>query len=202
MFSTDSCQCPCTTNGCLPIRVLFASFSSTYGLVSNLSAITLFLELVLLLGSLEQSSINPAYLDALFRLQKFDELGMKHTCCTGRCYPLSRFENVSPFYCPPREDEFAERATMHSLVEEEEELVEIREEEECYADILESHCVDGYASNASSVEVELIRVLSRRAVMIEEILVGVYQRKTRARKEKQAAINKLKVRKYHLAMLD
>jgi hypothetical protein len=129
------------------------------------------LEWYLLLKHFASLEVLHQALAALFRLQRFDELGMTHTCCFIQEDGLSQTNFESPeddeiygIHADPRNESV------------EDDLEEIMDEEEEYIELLDTACRDFEKESGQSDERRWITILARLAVFIEE---GVKRRMDR-----------------------
>jgi ankyrin repeat protein len=101
-LQVDSCRCACSVSGCTPTSRLLRTYQSHFGNAISLSNIAWLLEWYLLLNHLTSPEVLRQALTAMFRLQKFDELSMTHTCCAKHKDKLG-FEKQH-FYSPQKDE--------------------------------------------------------------------------------------------------
>jgi ankyrin repeat protein len=164
-LQADSCLCACSVFGCTPTSRLFYACTSYFGGGITLSNITWLLEWYILLKHLRSPEVLHQALAALFRFQKFEELGMTHTCCAK--HKRSGFFYDENFH-PSWEDEVQGAANDIKVDRTEGDSYEIMEEEEEYMELLEVTCKDFEELSENTDERKWINVLARRAVFIEE----------------------------------
>jgi ankyrin repeat protein len=186
----DDCVCLCSLSGCTPLALLLSSGDWHQPQIRNLEAIPWLLEWLILMQH-ERAAEAHAVLMTLYRRQRFDELGMTHTCCRRRQSSSSYLGYVDQFkrpidderYC--KEDESNtdfEGGEIDNLSEQAIDAEEIRDEEKFFAEKLRRNCDDFSVIASADMEVSWISLLSRRAVMMEEALL-----KTKIKRDKQTA---------------
>ena len=165
---SDSCTCRCGSQGCTALQFFLPSIHLLSGRRHNLCWIPWVIELFLLLRGLRKGELDKL-INSLTRRQRFDELGLTHTCClTEQSYLLSHTNHI-PFYS----DSFRQEHTEHKkncgcsvkfghedLHEEQIELV----------DNLEGYC-QAFEKSQETVPIDyeysLIAMLARRTVFVE-----------------------------------
>lgn len=178
MSQGDSCSCPCSSTGCSPIRGLFwDDVWNVWELFRHrkkrpLEAIPRIVEFFLVLkNSGEQKAIVQAILD-IHRYQTFEEWGMTHTCCIhdGGWYYDGPRPQVD-FHCP-KEDYHMEQGKCNVAKSKEwdSEFVEITNEQEELARLLDETCTDYAAMLNDAIEDRLLELLARRVVLLEHQL--------------------------------
>jgi ankyrin repeat protein len=185
----DDCVCLCSLSGCTPLAVLFSSGHWHRPQMKNLEAIPWLLEWLILV-QYERAAEAHAVLMTLYRRQRFDELGMTHTCCTRRMpyfYPgyIDQFKRPIDDEVHREEDEFHtdhESGEVDNKSEQAIDAEEIRDEEKFFAEELQRNCDDFSVIASADLEASWISVLSRRAVMMEEAIL-----KTKTKRDKQTA---------------
>jgi hypothetical protein len=93
--SSDSCTCHCSSKGCTALQFFLPSIHSLAGRRNNLHWIPWVLEAFLLLNGLQKRGLQ-THTKSLVRRQRFDEIGLTHTCCVASEIPfLSQY--TSPY---------------------------------------------------------------------------------------------------------
>jgi ankyrin repeat protein len=167
--NTDNCECSCSPHGCTLVRCILPRIYSHAGRVYNLVGIPWVIELFLLLGRRSQSIALAMLIKSLYRRQRFDELGLMHTCCLAQ-----RPSHNNHYSCPyssaanaENEDEDVINLTdtigvqrIEELADEEEELRAILEIDcERFEDIQELPYPGGNTT--------LLEILAQRAAFIK-----------------------------------
>lgn len=175
----DNCSCPCSSDGCSPIRAIFWKDDNSFHSRKNaLEAIPWILELFLVLShSGQERSLAQAVLD-LHRYQTFEEWGMIHTCCIhdGGHWdfgPRPRVEFYRPHEDFHRNQDDCRAETPRETSEEwDSEFIEITNEQEELAQLLDQACADYAVMLNGAIQDRLVELLARRVVLLEHQLEG------------------------------
>jgi hypothetical protein len=185
--NTDNCKCPCSPHGCTLVRCVFPQIYSHRGRVYNLVGIPWFIELFLLLGWRSQGTALTVLIKSLYRRQRFDELGLTHTCCLAQ----QSFSNA-PYNNPYSSASDAENQDVDALGSIDaigvQRIEEIADEEEELRDLLEVDCERFEAIQElphSSGNTTLLGILTRRAVFIKSGMEEAALKSTSRRKRSQ-----------------
>ena len=172
VIGEDNCVCSCSVSGCMALTYHFHQCHWSKPQSESLKAIPWLLEWWILLTKLQPESMK-AVASALFRRQRFDELGMTHTCCLRKEVGYLGTERwCRPFWC--ERGHIQQDNILPGKDDEAEDLREIREEEEEEAQKLQTdHCNISSSIQDATVEPEniFITLLARRALMLEERLI-------------------------------
>jgi ankyrin repeat protein len=129
--NSDSCECACSTDGCTIVRCILPQIYSSTGRVRNLVGILWMIEFLLLLKQKAQHTDFTVLIKSLYRRQRFDELGLSHTCCLVQdndyaCRYSSPYESAmeAEKKCEDstKRAQAISRQTAEELADEEEEL--------------------------------------------------------------------------------
>lgn len=188
MQQGDCCRCECSSSGRLSLGNLLAQCHWHKPQLRNLCTIPWLLEWLILLPWSQFDEIN-ALANALYRRQRFDELGMTHTCtCQTSTDSWSKDADrwIEPSECVRGVcDRHGGRA--EDRCEEEVDREEIWNEERTFAQKPHDDCDKFSAAVNTDHESSWIYVLARRAVMMEESLVeAAWKYEDRAREEAEA----------------
>lgn len=176
----DRCVCPCSSSGCTPLRKLLTSPSGSKYQALNLATIPWLLEWYLLIFHSDRELLS-RHNSELYRLQRFDELGMTHTCCAFR----GSGKRYHSFFTvrTPLEDERASYHDEYCDSEPAEDIVEkaeIRNAENQLEAQLGRECDTFESLHESSRDIAWVKTLARRAVMMEEALAGTQPERNEA----------------------
>ncbi len=164
--------------GCSVTSNLFYDYTEMFRNGVSLSGIPWLLEWYMLLKYMRPPEVLQQALKDLFRFQKFEELGMTHTCRnkhTDSCFDYNKG------FHPPREDEIWGMTIKLEADETEDDIQEIINEEEEFVDLLQGACIDFEKLSDKSDENKWISILGRRAVFIEEANRKIVDRNTSQR---------------------
>jgi hypothetical protein len=183
--SPDRCTCYCSSHGCTALQSFLPGINSGRGRTHNLRWVPWIIELFLLLRRLRKSGLQ-VLIKSLMRRQRFDELGLTHTCClTSKSSPISRYS--SPYNGAMAEEERSEdnhvppvNADHKELWEEQEELVKPLE---AYCETFSS----GKDLTPAECESALFSTLARRIVFIER---GLTQALSQAKLQHQLTVQR------------
>lgn len=163
ILQSDTCSCACSADGCSPLRMLFSHAPHHYNGPSRIIATTPFiLEWYLLVHGIQGQEASSQAAACWYRLQKFDELGMVHTCCTTYLHTIRHPVYLEkPLWEPGWRDRQCENKQAEEGLQEAE---IIQEEQQHLRSELEREC-DG---QSSTNWYGLLKPLARRVVMMEE----------------------------------
>lgn len=167
ILHTDSCLCPCTHNGCSPLKMLFSSAPhESDAIEKNLAAIPWAIEWYLLVKEILGEEVGGTVVAGWNKLQTFDGLGMVHTCCSVYCrHIINPRATEGPSEDEDEKHEVWSRTRAEDLRQEAE---EIQKEQEGYRILLEEAC-SKFEKKQPTLETQgILHVLARRSVMMEE----------------------------------
>lgn len=176
--SSDCCTCPCSSQGCTALRFLLPNIYSRGNRGHNLLWIPCIVELFILLRSFHKEGLQ-SLIRSLVRRQRFDEIGLTHTCCLTLDDTFIR-QYSSP-YMRSVELERSEDCHGRTINADHNEHGELHEEQEELVEELEEYCQDFAKRNElapTDCESTLITTLARRVVFIE---LGSTQAETNSR---------------------
>jgi hypothetical protein len=171
----DSCLCACSISGCTATSYLFHTCKSMLNYGITLSTISWLLEWYILLKYLKPPQILKQALNSLFRYQKFEELGMTHTCCIE---PSMLSYLLDEHFHHPSEDGRYNTGYCKETAEMDEDIHEILDEEEEFRAMLDTACKDFEEPPGTSDEDKWIEILARRAAFIEEANKSIIDKKS------------------------
>lgn len=155
---SGSCQCPCSPRGFNVLHLFLSGIHSQRLRIHNLRWIPWVIELFLLLRRLQKRGLQ-IFIQCLVRRQRFDEIGMSHTCYLNSTCGMR--------YLDPRYLEYG------GTLEPEPDFEELLEEQQQLTDELERYC----EQDSEDWESVLVNTLARRVVFIErgsnQFLVGI-----------------------------
>ena len=164
------CQCFCSSHGCNTLHFFFRGIHSQSRRKGNLYHIPWLVELFLLLRGHQKKGLR-TFVRSLVRRQRFDEIGLSHTCCLASGSSRSFLERRRLSAWDLEHDSTPEISHQ--------DFGELRDEQEQLIDELEQYC----ETDPEDWEHALIRTLARRVVFIErgseDFVVGASLRRTR-----------------------
>jgi ankyrin repeat protein len=162
--SSDFCTCHCSSQGCTALQFLFPSIHSDGGRRHNLRWLPWTIEHFLLLRGLHKGGLQ-ILIKSLIRRQRFDEIGLTHTCC------LTLKSSFLPRYFSPYVGATAEECCEDDHVSPiNVDHKELQEEQQELVEALEGYCQDFAKQEEltpTDCESALITTLARRIVFIE-----------------------------------
>lgn len=171
MQQGDYCRCQCSSSGCLSLGNLLAQCHWHKPQLQNLCTVPWLLEWLILLFWSRPEELN-ALANALYRRQRFDELGMTHTCnCHKNTNAWSERADgwIRSSECM-RGGCDRHHSRTGNCCEEACDREEIWDEERILSQKLHDDCDKFSAAVNTDHESSWVYVLARRAVMMEESL--------------------------------
>ncbi|ORY18941.1 hypothetical protein BCR34DRAFT_258918 [Clohesyomyces aquaticus] len=165
--SSDSCTCHCSSRGYTALQFLFPGLHSQERRNHNLQWIPCIVEMFLLLRGLHKRGLE-MLIKALIRRQRFDEIGLTHTC-----FLASEDSLNSPYtslYFSAREQEHSNDDLVLPISVNHKDFEELQGEQEELVQELEHFCgVFEKEKEHAPIDCEssLLNMLARRAVFIE-----------------------------------
>lgn len=176
------CACPCSPKGCLSLRNLLPIIHSRCGRRYNIFGIPWVVELFLLLRGLHKSGLR-TLIASMIRRQRFDELGLTHTCCLAKGKESS-CRTLSPWYKASTQERFEPIYNQSLATDDSQSAIDLHEEQAELIDELEKHCkgfLENTSTNLAEYESILVETMARRSVFLER---GVAQAETQRPKAK------------------
>jgi ankyrin repeat protein len=166
--NTDHCKCSCSTHGCTLVRYIFPQIYCDSGRICNLVGTSWMIELFIVLERLQSTSLA-VLIQSLYRRQRFDELGLTHTCCLAQENPYDARYDTPYQSALDVECEHGGSVMMVDTLDLSR-IEELADEEEELRGILETDCERFMVIQEfpySDEKTALLEILSRRAAFIK-----------------------------------
>lgn len=186
--SPDCCTCSCSFQGCTALKSFLPNIHSQIGKKHNLDWALWIVELFLLLRGLHKNGLL-TLIKSLTRRQRFDEIGLTHTCCLtleNSLYPLY-FQCYNSPHSSAKSVERSENGNSSPVTEDH---MELRGEQRELVEQLDEFCqsfANQEAMSPADCESALITTLARRIVFIER---GMTQAASQSNLRRQHAARK------------
>jgi Ankyrin repeats (3 copies) len=162
-LNVDYCQCPCSERGCSAVQFLLETVESKFKREHNIRMIPWMVEWILLVRQIKADDALQL-LKSFYRLVRFDELGLVHTCCRVTAnkqeYNPGRFWDSKGIMNLSNSIEFSTEDHVQIICEQAE-LIE-KLENDCT-----SFCKGANETSYGEVYA-FVTLLARRAVFVEE----------------------------------